>query len=215
MREILSYFFSPENSMAQLVASSDNQKIKSGIKYWLAAIILLELFTMAIYRAMGLSIESLMMQLLLLPSAIRDMANENITWLIVSGYMILRTLLHAILKCGIWTLLLWVASKLLKDTIDLKIILTITVYAILNWLAVQYIDVGAYLIANICPINLINEIAEGIAAIANYWYLILIILGYVSINKENFFKGAIIVLVIQCILWGICDIAPGFMSFLA
>lgn len=215
MREILRYFFSPEDSMAQLVASSDDQKIKSGIQYWIAAIVLLELFTMAIYKAMGLSIESLMMQLLLLPNAIREMGNENITWLLVSGYMILRTLLHAIIKCSIWTLLLWGISKLLRDEVDLRRILTITVYAILNWLAVQYIDIGAYLIGNVCPINIIIEIAEGIATVANYWYLILIILGYVSINKEDFFKGAIIVLAIQCILWGICDIAPGVMNFLA
>lgn len=210
MSEILSYFFNPEASMDLLISEANKNKWKDGFLKWGMITVLAGLLTIVMYRVSGVSLDSIQGTYYgtIIENTIGLNNNEGIVWLCMAIISIIETLLIAVIKLGIWTALLYIANRLLKDNISLYQIFLMSIFCILTWLTAQVFSNIATIIVMFSSVSIINEMLLGIGMILGYWYLVIFIIGYSIAAESTFLKGGLVILVIQGILWGASNMFP-------
>ena len=216
MSEILSYFFHPELSMDVLLNNEGKRKWLDGILKWILVAILSGLMTIVIYQIVGIDLESLATTYYgnMIQKLLQQEVNEGCIWLALAGLSIGELLLSAFIRTCLWIILLYIGSKLVRDRISIHQIVKMSVFAILTWIVSQLFLNIVICISMVSPIQTINEMLISLGMLLSYWGLILFIIGYSILAKSTFFKGGIIVLVIQGILWGIANAFPFLKMFL-
>lgn len=216
MSEILSYFFSPEESMNKLLLECDRDKWKQGLMNWGLVIVLLGFLTMAAYRVSGIDISAVLGINLetSLNGILGSQTSEGLIWLIAAFISMIESFIVIAVKFLIWSCALYIVNLLLKDGLDLYQIILLAIFGMLVWLTAQVFAVIAVMIASICSIGIINEMVSGISMILEYWYLILLAIGYSVGTRCTFFKGGAVILLIQAIFWGISGAVPALQSVL-
>lgn len=216
MREILSYFLRSEESMNNLLLECDKNKWKQGLVYWASVAVLLGFLTMAAYRLNGIEIIQVIgvdLREILQNSAGVDI-NEGIIWLVSAFISIAQSLITVGFKFLIWGCTLYIATLILKDRVGIYQIVLLSMFSMLTWLSAQVIGVIAVMIVSICSVEIINEMALGISMILEYWYLILLAIGYSIAARCTFFKAGAVILIIQAIYWGISSAIPALQGIL-
>ncbi|MBE6025137.1 MAG: hypothetical protein E7231_18505 [Cellulosilyticum sp.] len=216
MNEIIGYFFHPEGSIEVLLEGEQKRRWQDGILKWILVAILSGLLTIVIYKIVGVDLESLTDTYggRIIQGLSKNNINEGMIWLSLAGVSIGETLISAIIRAGLWTGLLYTISKFLKDTITLRDIVNISVYAILTWVTARLLESVVLLIIMISPFDTLNQMLLGLGMLLGYWYLILFMIGYSMATDSTFFKGATVVVIGQGIIWGIANIFPVLQTIL-
>ena len=219
MNEILGYFFNPEASMSGLLIGENKNKWKEGLKYLGLIIILLGFLTVVRYRISGASIVDIMggsanIGINRLNELMGSHLNEGFTWITLVGAAIIRILIIVVARFLVWTAMLYLASLILGDKIDLYKVSLISIFSLVVWVAAQFFGMIVSLIIGIIPVEIINQILEGLATLLSYWHLVLIIIGFTISTKSTFLKGGLVVLIIQGILWMLGNIMPTLQMLL-
>lgn len=216
MNEILNYFFHPEISMEVLLNDEEKRNWKNGIVKWVLIAILSGLLTVAIYKVVGVDLESLLTSYYgnMIQNLVAANINEGFIWLAIAGLSIGETLVSATIRTILWSILIYIVSKILRDSIEMNQIVKMSVFAILTWIASQVFFNAAVCFSMIFPIQTINEMLVSLGMLLSYWNLVLFIIGYSIASKATFLKGCMIVLVIQGIIWGIANAFPMLQIFL-
>lgn len=216
MNEILNYFFHPEISMEVLLNDEEKRNWKNGILKWILIAILSGLLTVAIYKVVGVDLESLLTSYYgnMIQNLVAANINEGFIWLAIAGLSIGEILVSATIRTILWSILIYIVSKILRDSIRMNQIVKMSVFAILTWIASQVFFNAAVCFSMICPIQTINEMLVSLGMLLSYWNLVLFIIGYSIVSKATFLKGCMIVLVIQGIIWGIANAFPMLQIFL-
>lgn len=216
MSEILSYFFNPEESMNKLLLECDKDKWKQGLLYWGLIAILLGFLTMAAYRLNGINILQVIGVDLSqeLRSIMGREMNEGIVWIASALISIFQSLLTVGVKFLIWGCVLYIGKTLVKDRVGIYQIVLLSMFSMLTWLTAQLLTVIAVMITSVCSIQIINEMVIGISMILEYWYLILLAIGYSIAAGCTFFKGGVVILAIQALFWWVSSVMPVLQSVL-
>lgn len=217
MNEILNYFFHPEISMDLLLNDENKKKWQDGLLKWVLVAILSGLLTVVIYKVVGVQLESLLSTYYgnVISQLLASNINEGVIWLAIAALSIGEVLLSAVIRAGLWIILLYIVSKVSKDFISLNQIVKMTIFAVLIWIASQVFGNITIFFSMISTIQIINEMLLGLGMLLSYWYLILLIIGYSILSRGTFFKGCVVVLIIQGILWGVAKAFPIMAIFLA
>lgn len=210
MNEILGYFIHPESSMDELLCNESKGKWKEGILKWVLVAILSGLLTVMIYKVAGVRLEDLAGNYYgkLLYNLSERKINEGFIWLILVGLSIGEILIIAAIRSGLWIILLYIVSKVLREHVEDYQIVKMSIFAVLTWIAARVFSSIAILISIFSRVDTLNQMVMGLGMILGYWYLILFIIGYSMITRSTFLKGGIIVLMIQALFWGMANAFP-------
>lgn len=193
MSEILSYLLSPETSMSELLIGDNKNRWRSGLKYLVMTIVLLGLLTVAIHRINGL---------------VSDDLNEGFDWIMQVIVFIVKTSIIVIVRCLAWTGMIYLANAILGGHANLYEASLISIFSMVAWVAAQIFGVITMLLVSIMPIQIINEILMGLSTLLNYWYLVLIAIGFTIATKSTFLKGGVVMLIIQGTFWMLGGMMP-------
>ena len=114
MNEILNYFFHPEISMEVLLNDEEKRNWKNGIVKWVLIAILSGLLTVAIYKVVGVDLESLLTSYYgnMIQNLVAANINEGFIWLAIAGLSIGETLVSATIRTILWSILIYIVSKI-------------------------------------------------------------------------------------------------------
>lgn len=210
MNEILGYFFHPEISMDELLCNESKGKWREGILKWVLVAILSGLLTVVIYKVAGVQLENLAGSYYgdIIYNLSERKVNEGFIWLILVALSVGETLMIATIRSGLWIILLYIISKVLREQVERYQIVKMSVFAILTWIVAGVFSSIAVLISMFSSVSTLNEMIMGLGMLLDYWYLILFIIGYSMITRSTFLKGSIVVLIIQAIFWGMANAFP-------
>lgn len=216
MSEILSYFFNPEESMSGLLIEENKNKWKDGLKYWAMIAVLLGFLTMAVYRISGIHITDVIGSSLegVISGVVGPNTHEGVAWLVLVLVSIVQTLIIVTIKFLVWAAMLYLASSILGERISIYEAVLISMFSVVVWVAAQLMSVIVILIVSIMPIQMINQILLGLSMILNYWYLILMAIGFTIATRSTFLKGGLVVLVIQGLFWALGSVLPILQTIL-
>lgn len=216
MSEILSYFFNPEESMSGLLIEENKNKWKDGLKYGVMITVLLGFLTMAVYRISGIPIADVIGSSLekVISGLVGTNTHEGFAWLVLALVSIVQTLFIVMIKFLVWAAMLYLASSILGERISIYEAVLISMFSVVVWVAAQLISVIVILIISIMPLQVINQILLGLSMILNYWYLILMAIGFTIATKSTFLKGSLAVLVIQGVFWALGSVFPILQTIL-
>lgn len=210
MGEILSYFVSPEDSMGKLLLTRDKDKWKQGLLYWMMIAVLLGFLTVSAYRLNGIGLTEVLGDNLgqTMTEMLGAELNEGIVWLTTAVVSVIQSLIIVGVRFIAWSIMLYLANLILGQKLKIYDIVLLSMFTMVTWLAAEVVTVIAILIASICPIAIINQMVVGISMILDYWYLVLLAIGFAIVSKSTFLKSGMVILVIQGIFWGLGSIAP-------
>lgn len=210
MGEILSYFVSPEDSMGKLLLTRDKDKWKQGLLYWMMIAVLLGFLTVSAYRLNGIGLTEVLGDNLgqTMTEMLGAELNEGIVWLTTAIVSVIQSLIIVGVRFIAWSIMLYIANLILGQKLKIYDIVLLSMFTMVTWLAAEVVTVIAILIASICPIAIINQMVVGISMILDYWYLVLLAIGFAIVSKSTFLKSGMVILVIQGIFWGLGSIAP-------
>ena len=216
MNEIIGYFFHPETSIGTLLGDENRKKYQDGLLKWLLVAVIAGFLTIVTYQVAGVKLEYLggkyysnIIEILLDKNI-----NEGFVWLVLAGINIVQTLVIAAVRAGVWIVLLYIISKILKNQIAIDRIVKLGVFAILTWIVAQLIGNIAFLVTLLSPIEVVNEMIIGLAMILEYWYLIIFIIGYCMLTRGTILSGGVVIIIIQGIFWGAANMSPVLGTFL-
>ena len=210
MNEILGYFFYPEASMGRLLIQDNKNKWKDGLKYLTMTIVLLSFLTIAVYRVSGVHITDIVGSSLegKINGFVGNHLNEGLTWITLVLVLMIQTCLISSVRMLAWLGMLYLASSILGKKISLYETILISMFSMVVWVAAQLFGVISILIVSIMPIEIINQMLIGLSTLLNYWYLVLMAIGFTIATRSTFFKGGLAVLVIQGVFWMLGSMMP-------
>lgn len=210
MNEIIGFFINPEESMNVLLNESTNHKWREGILKWLLVAILVGLLSMIAYKLSGAGLEIVQGTYYdtLMNTMFGENGNEGVMWLTLSVITILETFIIACIRTACWIILLYAISTLLKDEISFYQIVLMSIFCILTWITSQVFSSIASIIGFISPMQVINDMLQGLGIILGYWHIVIFIIGYSIATGCTFLKSGVIILGLQAVLWGISVLVP-------
>lgn len=210
MSELLGYILRPEESISTLLIERDRSKWKQILLYWIRLVVLLGLSTMATYRLSGVGISDILGTnfIDLIHSTFGVQMSEGAVWITSTIILVMQTLVIVMFKFIIWSIVLYLVGMIIKKELKVYDVILLSMIAMQTRLVAQIITVIAVTIANFCPIFFINQMLVGIAMILDYWYLIVLAIGFTVLTRSTFLKGGMVILVIQGFFWLLGSMVP-------
>ena len=198
MSELLGYILRPEESISTLLIERDRSKWKQILLYGMMLVVLLGLSTMATYRLSGVGISDIPEANFIQKTFVVQMS-EGVVWI---------TSAIVAFKFIVWSVILYLVGRIMKKELKVYDIILLGMVAMQTRLVAQIITVIAVTITTFCPIFFINQMLVGIAMILDYWYLIILAIGFTVLTRSTFLKGGMSILVIQGIFWMLGNMVP-------
>ncbi len=200
MSELLGYILRPEESISMLLIERDRSKWKQILLYGMMLVVLLGLSTMATYRLSGVGISDIP-EANLIQKTVGVQMSEGVVWITSAIILMMKTLVIVVFKFIVWSVILYLVGRIMKKELKVYDIILLGMIAMQTRLVAQIITVIAVTITTFCPIFFINQMLVGIAMILDYWYLIILAIGFTVLTRSTFLKGGMVILVIQGIFW--------------
>ncbi len=198
MSELLGYILRPEESISTLLIERDRSKWKQILLYGMMLVVLLGLSTMATYRLSGVGISDIP-EANFIQKTFGVQMSEGVVWI---------TSAIVAFKFIVWSVILYLVGRIMKKELKVYDIILLGMVAMQTRLVAQIITVIAVTITTFCPIFFINQMLVGIAMILDYWYLIILAIGFTVLTRSTFLKGGMSILVIQGIFWMLGNMVP-------